>query len=228
MAAARLVYFLPYSLRSVYCRTVIPVPLNLKASHVRGHEVIPRARLTLRVLDYIPHPSDVGKFFDDYYRELASHGIRFTKCDNMASLDNLVSAYEVTSITSNTEVLGAAVSVQSIPPAYKNAVLAAAEEHFGHKTGGRVIFCMEMTPRVLLGDEIGWPGSHASERHVLRNSCDYFPDQPESHRYHIFTNLVNVMFTSQLNIVPDFDMVSQLGCIRFEWRELTSVINHVF
>ncbi|KAG8890025.1 hypothetical protein FRB98_001460 [Tulasnella sp. 332] len=163
---------------------------------------------------YIPHPSDVGRFFDDYYGELASHGITFTKCDNMASLDNLVSAYEVTTVTPNDEVLGAAVSIQSIPPAFKNAVLAAAEKHFGHKTGGRVIFCMEMTPRVLLGEEIGWPNPHVSERHVLRNSCDYFPDQPNSHRYHIFTNLVNAMFTSQLNIVPDFDMFQSHSYIR--------------
>ncbi|KAG8858557.1 hypothetical protein FRB96_005229 [Tulasnella sp. 330] len=44
-------------------------------------------------------------------------------------------------------------------------------------------------------------------RYGLRNSCDYFPDEPDSHRYHIFTNLVNAMFTSQLNLVPDFDMV---------------------
>ncbi|KAG9003354.1 hypothetical protein FRB94_003177 [Tulasnella sp. JGI-2019a] len=162
---------------------------------------------------FVPHPSDVGRFFDDYYRELASSGITFTKCDNMASLDNLVSAFEVKSITPD-EVLGSAVSVQSIPPAYKAAILAAATKHFGSNTGGRVIFCMEMTPRVLLGEQIGWPLQEGAKRHVLRNSCDYFPDQPDSHRYHIFTNLINAMFTSQLNIVPDFDMFQSHPYIR--------------
>jgi hypothetical protein len=136
-------------------------------------------------------------------------GISYTKCDNMASLDNLASAVELASIEPN-EVLGAGVSVQSIRPAYKNAIIAAAGRHFGGTgTGGRVIFCMEMSPRVLLGEEIGMPPRPTEERFVLRNSDDYFPGQPDSHRYHIFTNAVNATFTSQLNVVPDLDMVSR-------------------
>ncbi|KAG9011164.1 hypothetical protein FRB94_009090 [Tulasnella sp. JGI-2019a] len=164
--------------------------------------------------DYIPHPSDVGRFFDDYYREIASHGCSFSKCDDTASLESFLEAYEVVSL--EPEVLGAAVSVQSIPPAYYAAVIAAAAKHFGSgtATGGRVTFCMAMTPRVLLRKEIGWPSQDVQERYLLRNSNDYFPDKPDSHRYHIFTNLVNAMFTSQLNLVPDFDMFQSHPYVR--------------
>ena len=37
----------------------------------------------------------MGRFFENYYATLASNGIEFTKCDNMASLDNLQVAQEV-------------------------------------------------------------------------------------------------------------------------------------
>lgn len=133
----------------------------------------------------------------------------------MASLDGLASARELISITPK-EVLGPAVKVQTIRPAYKNAVIAAANKHFGGSTSGRVIFCMEMTPRVLLGEEIGLPSSTSvvKERVVLRNSDDYFPDQPDSHRYHIFANAVNLIFTSQLNAIPDLDMVWPVPIVR--------------
>lgn len=124
----------------------------------------------------------------------------------MASLDNLMTAYEVIAIDPE-EVLWESVPVQSIPPAYKRAIINAAEKHFGSSTGGGVIFCMEMTPRVLLGQEIGLPSQATSGRYLIRNSDDFFPNIQDSHRYHLYTNALNAAFTSQLNVIPDFDMV---------------------
>ncbi|KAG8894403.1 hypothetical protein FRB99_001288 [Tulasnella sp. 403] len=165
---------------------------------------------------YLPHLSSVAQFFDDYYATLANHGITFSKCDNMASLDNLKDARELVSLTSPDEpqdILGRKVDIPSIRIAYKNAIRAAARKHFGPGTEGRVIFCMGMTPRVLLGHDIGLSSDvianvddQSSARILLRNSDDYFPNEPDSHRYHVFTNVVGGMFTSQLNVVPDFDM----------------------
>jgi len=161
---------------------------------------------------YILHPSSVAQFFMDYYRSVASHGIEFTKCDNLASLDNLQTANEV-EFTFNengswTETIGAAVNVASLRPLFKQAVQAAAKSAFGGEgTGdeeGRVIWCMEMSPRVLMGNEIGLRPGPA--RCIARNSDDYYPNEPDSHRYHIFTNAVNALFTSHLNIIPDLDM----------------------
>lgn len=137
-------------------------------------------------------------------------GITYTKCDNMASLDNLVAAREVLSIGADGEQLGKAVDIPSLRIAYKQAIIKA-QRHFGSTSADRVIWCMEMTPRVLLGDSIGLPTSSVPKtRSVLRNSDDYYPDEPNSHRYHIFTNVVNALFVSQLNVVPDFDMVRLL------------------
>lgn len=121
----------------------------------------------------------------------------------MASLDNLVSAREVLALEP-TESLGPALPIPSLRIAYKGAIKAAAEKHFGSNEGGRVIWCMGMTPRNILGEQIG---GGSGGRSVLRNSDDYYPNEPDSHRYHIFTNVVNAMFTSQLNLVPDLDMV---------------------
>lgn len=159
---------------------------------------------------YIPHPDDVGRFFDDYYSIMASYGVSFTKVDNMASLDNLVSAREVLALEP-TESLGPALPIPSLRIAYKGAIKAAAEKHFGSSEGGRVIWCMGMTPRMILGEQVG---GGSGGRSVLRNSDDYYPNEPDSHRYHIFINVVNAMFTSQLNLVPDLDMFQSHPYIR--------------
>jgi hypothetical protein len=99
----------------------------------------------------------VGQFFDDYYSAIAAAGITFTKCDNMAALDNLASAFLVTfSGPGSDETIGEGVDIPSIRRAYKNAVKEAARKWFGD---ANVIWCMGMTPRVLLGDEIGLPRS---------------------------------------------------------------------
>ncbi|KAG8949368.1 hypothetical protein FRC04_008603 [Tulasnella sp. 424] len=159
---------------------------------------------------YIPHPDDVGRFFDDYYSIVASYGVSFTKVDNMASLDNLVSARTVLGLEP-AESLGPAVPIPSLRTAYKGAIKAAAEKHFGSSESGRVIWCMGMTPRMILGAQVG---EGSGPRSVLRNSDDYYPNEPDSHRYHIFINVVNAMFTSQLNLVPDLDMFQSHPYIR--------------
>jgi len=41
---------------------------------------------------------------------------------------------------------------------------------------------------------------------MVRNSDDFFPDVPSSHPWHIFTNAHNALFTSHLNVLPDWDM----------------------
>ncbi|KAG9085550.1 hypothetical protein FRC07_013348, partial [Ceratobasidium sp. 392] len=45
---------------------------------------------------YIPHPESVGPFFRDYYSALRAAGITFVKCDNVASIDHIISAVEAT------------------------------------------------------------------------------------------------------------------------------------
>ncbi|MCQ6463597.1 hypothetical protein NPN16_24840, partial [Vibrio parahaemolyticus] len=41
---------------------------------------------------------------------------------------------------------------------------------------------------------------------TARNSDDYFPDAPSSHRWHVWVNAHNAVLTQYLNVVPDWDM----------------------
>jgi hypothetical protein len=84
----------------------------------------------------------------------------------MASIDHIVSATEVSFTQSGDEVTGEPVEISNLRKAYVRAVKTAAREAFG---GENVIWCMGMTPRVLLGD-IGLGGDGV--KRVVRNSDD--------------------------------------------------------
>ncbi|CUA67286.1 hypothetical protein RSOLAG22IIIB_07327 [Rhizoctonia solani] len=157
----------------------------------------------LRKPDYIPHPNSVQDFFNDYYTTLRDAGITFTKCDNMASIDHITSAVEITFAKSGEEVLGNSIDIVTLRKAYIQAVTTAALESFG---AANVIWCMGMTPRVLLG-EIGLCGKGV--KRVVRNSDDCkldYPNEPDSHRYHVFTNTINALLLNELDVQPDLDM----------------------
>jgi hypothetical protein len=108
----------------------------------------------------------VQNFFKDYFASLQAAGVTFTKCDNMASIDHIVSAVEVSFTKSGEEVMGKAVDIVALRKAYVQAVMTAAYESFG---AANVIWCMGMTPRVLLGN-IGLGGKGV--KRVVRNSDD--------------------------------------------------------
>ncbi|ELU42183.1 raffinose synthase or seed inhibition domain-containing protein [Rhizoctonia solani AG-1 IA] len=135
--------------------------------------------------DYIPHPDSVQNFFNDYYATLRTAGITFTKCDNMASMDHIVSAIEVTYSKSGEEIFGSSVDIVMLRKAYVQAVTSAALEAFG---AANVIWCMGMTPRVLLG-EIGLCGKGV--KRVVRNSDDCG---------------INALLLNELDVQPDLDM----------------------
>ncbi|KAF8599912.1 hypothetical protein BDV93DRAFT_525756 [Ceratobasidium sp. AG-I] len=149
---------------------------------------------------HIPHPDSILPFFKDYYSTLREAGVTFTKCDNMASIDQIASAVEVSFTDSGGEVIGTAVDVPTLRKAYVHAVMVAAREHFGAEN---IIWCMGMTPRILLGN-VGLSGGGA--KRVVRNSDDYYPNEPDSHRYHIFTNVINALLLNNLDVQPDLDM----------------------
>ncbi|KAG9101537.1 hypothetical protein FRC06_002955 [Ceratobasidium sp. 370] len=149
---------------------------------------------------YMPHPDSIGSFFHDYYSALRAAGVTFAKCDNMASIDHIVSAVEASFIGPWMEIPGDPVDVPQLKEAYVRAVKAAARESFGEEN---VVWCMGMTPRLLLG-EIGLGGDGL--KRTVRNSDDYFPHEPDAHRYHVFTNVLNGLFLNNLDVHPDFDM----------------------
>ena len=41
---------------------------------------------------------------------------------------------------------------------------------------------------------------------VVRNSDDFFPNEPSAHSWHIFCNAHNAILTQHLNLLPDWDI----------------------
>ncbi|KAG9088473.1 hypothetical protein FRC07_012572, partial [Ceratobasidium sp. 392] len=98
------------------------------------------------------------------------------------------------------EIPGESVDIPELKEAYVRAIKEAARGAFGEEN---VVWCMEMTPRLLFG-EVGLGGDGL--KRIARSSDDYFPHEPESHRYHVFTNVLNALFLNNLDVYPDFDM----------------------
>ncbi|KAK4167262.1 putative galactinol--sucrose galactosyltransferase 6 [Cladorrhinum sp. PSN259] len=127
-------------------------------------------------------PSDVKKFYDDFYRFLSDSGIDGVKTDAQFMIDLLESA------TARRDLIGA----------YLDAWTIASLRHFSNK----VISCMSQTPQILFYAQM--PRNKPAV--VVRNSDDFFPDVPESHPWHVWANSHNSLFTQHLNILPDWDM----------------------
>ena len=130
----------------------------------------------------IIHPQSIHQFYDDFYAYLSSQGIDFVKTDVQHMLSLLT-------LTSDRE---------AIIPAYQSAWTTAYLKHFS----GRAISCMSQQPEILLHSALQ---TH-TPKILMRNSDDFFPEVPGSHTWHIFVNAYNSLLTSELNVVPDWDM----------------------
>jgi hypothetical protein len=126
--------------------------------------------------------SDVGRFYDDFYRFLLSCGIDGVKTDCQFMLDTWASAERRQELTNT----------------YLDAWTTASLRHFG----GKSISCMSQAPQILYRQQL----SQNRPTIPVRNSDDYFPDVPESHPWHIWANAHNTLFTQHLNVLPDWDM----------------------
>lgn len=125
---------------------------------------------------------DVTKFYDDFYSFLIQSGVDGVKTDAQCVLDSIAGAS----------------ARKALIAAYLDKWSIASLRHFG----SNAIACMAQFPQALF---------HAFMPRirppvVARNSGDYFPDEPASHRWHVWTNAHNSIFTQYLNVVPDWDM----------------------
>ncbi|KAJ3488872.1 hypothetical protein NLG97_g6108 [Lecanicillium saksenae] len=132
----------------------------------------------MTVVDY----DDISKLYDDFYSFLIQSGIDGVKTDAQCMLDTIGSA------SARKELINSYLDKWSI----------ASLRHFGTTA----ISCMSQFPQALF---------HAFMPKirppiVARNSDDYFPDVPSSHRWHVWANAHNSIFTQYLNVVPDWDM----------------------
>lgn len=90
-----------------------------------------------------------------------------------------------------------------IRSALHEAMHLATSKHFGPETSASsgVINCMSHTPRT-------WGASPLLPAPALmRTSDDFFPDRPDSHRWHLFVNVWNNLLARPLGLEPDLDML---------------------
>jgi len=123
-------------------------------------------------------PQDIRAFYAAYHGWMASQGVTGLKVDNQSHLEFM------------TYGLGPMTEVME---AYKRALEASVDSLFGV---GNLINCMGQGT-----DELFMNLTSS----VIRNSDDFFPDQPESHGAHLTTNAFNDLMTGQLGL-PDWDM----------------------
>ncbi|KAJ2047588.1 hypothetical protein GGI08_006225 [Coemansia sp. S2] len=133
----------------------------------------------------------IAAFYDEFYQWLHNQGVTFVKVDYQAAFETL-------------ELDGS--DVYSMYNAYYDAMESAALKYFGP---GSVVYCMAQTPHLILRtlqhlDSV----TAAQQREILRNSDDYFPDEPESHSWHIYCNMANALWSRQLQsrFAVDWDM----------------------
>ncbi|KAI0428887.1 raffinose synthase Sip1 [Xylaria sp. FL1042] len=126
--------------------------------------------------------ADVERFYDDFYRFLLSCGVDGVKTDAQFMIDTWASAERRRELMNT----------------YLDAWTTASMRHFG----ARAISCMSQAPQILFRQQL----SQNRPTIPVRNSDDYFPDVPDSHPWHLWTNAHNMLFTQHLNVFPDWDM----------------------
>jgi raffinose synthase len=124
-----------------------------------------------------PAPAALLKFYDDYHSRLARAGVDGVKVDNQASIDGL------------SHGIGGRVEIAR---ATRAALEASVARHFA----GRLIACMSCSSALVY---------HTACSGVTRSSTDFWPNRPESHGLHGYTNAVFSLWFGEFTW-PDWDM----------------------
>ncbi|KAM3064699.1 hypothetical protein ACMFMG_011270 [Clarireedia jacksonii] len=132
---------------------------------------------------------DVHRFYDDFYSFLVDCGVNTVKLDTQGLLDDIKHATDR----------------QDLIPAYQMAIHTSSTKHFRNK----VISCMAQYPSNIFSPEIllSSKTSVMEQKIAMRNSDDFWPNQPDSHPWHVHTNAHASLLTTHLEgIIPDWDM----------------------
>ncbi|KAL4733549.1 glycoside hydrolase superfamily [Aspergillus similis] len=127
-------------------------------------------------------PSEIQRFYNDFYAFLSRSGISGVKTDAQSFLDLLANPEDR----------------KAYAAAYQDAWTISSLRHFGSK----VISCMSQIPQTIFHSQL--PMNKPTI--VVRNSNDFFPDIEDSHPWHVFCNAHNSLLTRYLNVLPDWDM----------------------
>ncbi|KAK4705883.1 hypothetical protein P7C70_g307, partial [Phenoliferia sp. Uapishka_3] len=142
---------------------------------------------------FLPDPSSLSAYYTAYFSFLKSAGISFVKIDDQAHLDFIKSSFSTSK----------PVDIGLLRTTMLSAMQSAARKVFA--SSDRIVHCMAGSPRIF-GGPLALTSSAPS---IVRNSDDYFPDRPDSHRYHIFLNSYTSLLTRSVAFLPDFDMCQE-------------------
>ncbi|KAI6375383.1 hypothetical protein MCOR25_002951 [Pyricularia grisea] len=134
---------------------------------------------------YTVDGEDVHRMYNDFYAFLADCGVSAAKVDTQGFLDYPAHANDRKNL---------------IRP-YQDAWTTAASKHFG----GRAIACMAQTPQSI-SHLLLRQGLSEGPMLMARNSDDFFPDEVESHTWHVFCNAHNALLMRHLGVLLDWDM----------------------
>lgn len=122
-------------------------------------------------------PCHIYRFFQDYHRHLRRQGVDGVKVDNQAAAEGTAHG------------LGGRVSMMQ---AYHEALEGSVSVHFD----GKLINCMSCASEMIYS---------MSRADLLRTSTDFWPNRPESHGLHLYTNAQVSLWFGQF-CKPDWDM----------------------
>ena len=148
---------------------------------------------------YLPVLADLRAYYTDYFTSLHAAGVDFVKVDDQSKID----AFYEQEVGEDEEDGARPEKVGDLRQAMLHEMRAAADRIFGAQEDA-VIHCMAGSPRIWGGD-LAVLGAKCG-RSIIRNSDDYFPDEVDSHRWHVALNSVMTVLTTALRLVPDLDM----------------------
>jgi raffinose synthase len=122
-------------------------------------------------------PRHIYRFFHDYHRHLRAQGVDGVKVDNQAAVEGTAHG------------LGGRVALMR---AYHEALEGSVSVHFG----GKLINCMSCASEMIYS---------MSRPDIIRTSTDFWPNRPESHGLHLYTNAQVSLWFGQFG-KPDWDM----------------------
>lgn len=122
-------------------------------------------------------PEHIDRFFHDYHRHLRQQGVDGVKVDNQAALEGL------------SDGSGGRVTMMR---RYHEALEGSTSVHFR----GALINCMSCSSEMIYS---------ALNSSLTRTSTDFWPNRPETHGLHLYTNAQVGMWFGEF-IHPDWDM----------------------
>ncbi|CAI2189586.1 13990_t:CDS:2 [Funneliformis geosporum] len=142
------------------------------------YQIVKTAHITL--------PKDICRFYNDFYSYLKEQGVNMVKVDFQACFDDIIEHDECKWWWVD----------------YQKALTECSNKYFNQK----IIYCMAHSPFVMQNTLSNKNLLSGDFKPLFRNSDDYYPDIEESHSWHIYTNLMNNLFTMHLYSIPEWDM----------------------